>query len=54
VSLPQFVEEFHFKRFGKTVPDTVLSVKERCRLKAAKKVGQTRCQAAAFYSWAGC
>ena len=42
-----------FKLFGKTVPDTVLPVKERSRLEAGTKVGQTRCQAAAFYSWTG-
>jgi hypothetical protein len=30
-----------FKLFGKTVPDTVLSVKERSRLEAGTKVGQT-------------
>jgi hypothetical protein len=35
--LPQFIEELYFKRFGKTAPDTVLSVKERCRLEAAKR-----------------
>jgi len=35
--LPQFIEELYFKRFGKTAPDTVLSVEERCRLEAAKK-----------------
>jgi hypothetical protein len=35
--LPQFIEEFYFKRFGKTSPEAVLSIEERCRLKAAKK-----------------
>ena len=35
--LPQFIEELYFKRFGKTAPDTVLSVEERCRLEAAKR-----------------
>jgi hypothetical protein len=35
--LPQFIEQLYFKRFGKTAPDTVLSVEQRCRLDAAKK-----------------
>ena len=35
--LPQFIEELYFKRFGKTAPDTVVSVEERCRLEAAKR-----------------
>src|ERR1700730_3134948 len=35
--LPQFIEELYFKLFGKTAPDTVVSVEERCRLEAAKK-----------------
>jgi hypothetical protein len=35
--LPQFIEELYFRRFGKTSPDTVLSVEERCRIQAAKK-----------------
>jgi len=35
--LPQLIEELYFKRFGKTAPDAVLSVEERCRLEAAKK-----------------
>jgi hypothetical protein len=37
--LPQFIEELYFKRFGKTAPDTVLSVEERSRLK--KEAGRT-------------
>jgi len=41
--LPQFIEELYFKRFGKTSPDAVLSVEERCRLEAAKK--EERCSA---------
>jgi hypothetical protein len=39
VPLPQFIEELYFKRFGKTAPDTVLSVEERSRLK--KEAGST-------------
>jgi hypothetical protein len=35
--LPHFIEQLYFKRFGKTAPDTVLSVEERCRLEEAKK-----------------
>src|SRR5712692_4255031 len=35
--LPQFIEELYFRRFGKTSPDTVLSVEVRCRIQAAKK-----------------
>src|SRR2546425_12066614 len=35
--LPQFIEELYFERFGKTSPEAVLSMEERCRLKAAKK-----------------
>jgi hypothetical protein len=35
--LPQFIEELYFKRFGKTSPETVLSIEERCRREAAKK-----------------
>jgi hypothetical protein len=35
--LPQFIEELYGKRFGKTSPEAVLSIEERCRLEAAKK-----------------
>jgi hypothetical protein len=35
--LPQFIEELYFERFGKTSPEAVLSIEERCRLEAAKK-----------------
>jgi hypothetical protein len=37
VPLPQFIEELYFKRFGKTFPEAVLSIEERCRRDAAKK-----------------
>jgi len=35
--LPRFIEELYFKRFGKTSPEAVLSIEERCRREAAKK-----------------
>src|ERR1700675_5071757 len=41
--LPQFIEELYFKRFGKTSPEAILSIEERCRLEAAKN--DERCTA---------
>jgi hypothetical protein len=35
--LPQFIEEIYFKRFGKSVPDTVLPIEERVRRDLEKK-----------------
>jgi hypothetical protein len=35
--LPQFIEELYLKRFGKTAPDTVVSIEERARLEQQKK-----------------
>ena len=35
--LPQFIEEFYFKRFGKTAPDAVVSIEERARIEQQKK-----------------
>jgi hypothetical protein len=35
--LPQFIELLYFKRFGKTAPDTIHSIEERCRIEMAKK-----------------
>lgn len=35
--LPLFIEELYSKRFGKTSPETVLSIEEQCRREAAKK-----------------
>jgi hypothetical protein len=35
--LPQFIEELYSKRFGKSSPEAVLSIEERCRRDAAKK-----------------
>jgi hypothetical protein len=34
--LPQFIEELYSKRFGKSSPEAVLSIEERCRRDAAK------------------
>jgi len=31
--LPQFIEELYVQRFGKTAPDTVISIEEQARLK---------------------
>ena len=35
--LPQFIEELYVKRFGKTAPDTVMSIEERARHRQQKK-----------------
>lgn len=35
--LPQFIEALYFKNFGKTAPDTVMSIEERVRLEHEKK-----------------
>src|SRR6266849_6539031 len=35
--LSQFIEQLYFERLGKTTPDNVVSVEERCRLEAAKR-----------------
>ena len=35
--LPQFIEELYLKRFGKTVPDIVMSIEERHRLEQQKR-----------------
>lgn len=37
VPLPRFIEEFNFKQFGKTAPDTVMSSEGRARLEQQKK-----------------
>ncbi|MBI4455945.1 MAG: hypothetical protein HY644_08605 [Acidobacteria bacterium] len=37
VPLPQFIEDLYFKRFGKTVPDSVMSINERVRFEYEKK-----------------
>ena len=35
--LPQFIEELYLKHFGKTGPDTVMSIEERVRVAQQKK-----------------
>jgi len=35
--LPRFIEELHYKRFGKTLPDIVVSIEERARHDREKK-----------------
>jgi hypothetical protein len=35
--LPQFIEQLYFERFGKTTPDNVVSIEERCRLEGRKR-----------------
>jgi hypothetical protein len=37
VPLPQFIEEIYYKRFGKTAPDTIISIEERVRRDREKK-----------------
>jgi hypothetical protein len=37
VPLPQFIEEIYTKRFGKTVPDSVIPLEERIRRDSEKK-----------------
>jgi hypothetical protein len=40
--LPQFIVELYFKHFGKTAPDTVMSIEERVRLARKKKEAQRK------------
>ena len=35
--LPRIIEELYLERFGKTAPDTVMSIEERARLELQKK-----------------
>jgi hypothetical protein len=35
--LPQFIEQLYFERFGKTTPDNVVSIDERCRVEGRKQ-----------------
>jgi hypothetical protein len=35
--LPRFIEQLYFERFGKTTPDNVASIEERCRVEAAQR-----------------
>jgi hypothetical protein len=39
--LPQFIESLYEKSFGRSRPQTVLSIEERAQPKAAKKAGVT-------------
>src|ERR1022692_4365026 len=45
--LPRFIEQLYFERLGKTTPDNVASVEERCRVEGAPNRGETCRQAAA-------
>src|SRR6266850_4918365 len=35
--LPRFIEQLYFERFGKTPPDNVVSIDERCRVEGAQR-----------------
>jgi hypothetical protein len=35
--LPRFIEHLYFKRFGKTTPDNVVSIEERCRVEGTQR-----------------
>ena len=35
--LPRFIEQLYFERFGKTTPDNVVSIKERCRAEGTQR-----------------
>lgn len=35
--LPQYIEQLYFRRFGKEMPETAISVEDRARLIAVKK-----------------
>ena len=37
VPLPRFIEELYLERFGKTVPEIVMSIEERVHLELQKK-----------------
>jgi hypothetical protein len=39
--LPQYIEELYLRRFGKAVPEEVLSIEERARRLAEKKARRT-------------
>ena len=38
--LPRFIEQLYFKRFGKTAPDTVMSIEQRVELEQQKKAAR--------------
>lgn len=46
IPLPEYIEELYFKRFGKTTPDTVMSIEERVRLHQQKKEAKRDAKAA--------
>jgi hypothetical protein len=35
--LPRFIEQLYFERLGKTTPDIVVSIEERCRVEEARR-----------------
>ena len=35
--LPRFIGQLYFERFGKTTPDDVVSIEERCRCEGAQR-----------------
>ena len=35
--LPRFIEQLYFERFGKTTPDNVASIEERCRVEGGQR-----------------
>ena len=43
--LPRFIEELYVERFGKTAPDTVMSIEDRTRLEQEKKEARRQSQA---------
>ena len=40
--LPQFIEYLYFKHFRKNIPDTIISIEERARQIAAKKLARQK------------
>jgi hypothetical protein len=38
--LPLFIEQLYFERFGKTTPDNVASIEERCRVEGEQRVAR--------------
>lgn len=38
--LPQFIESLYLKSFGRERPETVMSIEERARMRAAKKAAR--------------
>jgi hypothetical protein len=39
-SLPQFIERFYFRSFGKERPDVIMSLEERAHAQQAKKAAR--------------